>query len=633
MWFPPVDWHEVGVGIRESVQEGIGWFFDLFTMNAKADALSVDSTTVTVVDPAAGTCTTSQTAAAGDNAVLVMLSNRGPTAYTSVTYGSASLSLIPGTATSGTGIVRTEMWFYQGVIPGGTQTMTATLVSGTAKQVCATVLLGGVWATTPTAGGTTASGTTANPSISISPASAGELAFAVLGIRGTTAPTAVTGTGATATSLYGIAPTQCAAAPNSFCGAGADMPFPGTAITWTDGNATDWVISAVRVLPTPNCGVASGNCYRIGAGGTWATGANWSNTSGGATCSCTPVATNDVIFNATPTGTTTLAAATTIASIDMTGFTGTLDTTASNWALTVNGPFAIQGTFQARSSTIAVTGDVDVLTAGTIVSLGLRKFDGEWVRLCGQRQCERQRRERLRRDGFVNLDRHGDLDKRIDVRLMDSGDRHGHLHERDRRDDDIRRDESSGQRVQQPFVHLLGGVRPDLHHGDKGPDLGRDAHDLGRFFDDRARNGQSRPDRRRTQRRQWRDPYRQRFHSHRVERGDDRGNERNDHAHYQLVHEHRQLGHEWRRLRVHEGHEHGDDERCGQHRDSECEQQLQQPGHLGGGSGHPNRPRGRLRNLDGECRLNPGEQHLHADRGHPRSEHGGWDKRGRSRHE
>src|SRR5947209_16240102 len=318
MWFPPVDWHEVGVGIRESVQEGIGWFFDLFTMNAKADALSVDSTTVTVVDPAAGTCTTSQTAAAGDNAVLVMLSNRGPTAYASVTYGSASLSLIPGTATSGTGIVRTEMWFYQGVIPGGTQTMTATLVSGTGKHVCATVLLGGVWATTPTAGGTAASGTTANPSISISPASAGELAFAVLAIRGTTAPTAVTGTGATATSLYGITPTQCAAGGSSLCGAGADMPFPGTAITWTDGNNTDWVVAAVRVLPFPNCSVATGNCYRIGAGGTWATGANWSNTSGGAACGCTPVATNIAIFNANPTGTTTLAAATTIARIDLT---------------------------------------------------------------------------------------------------------------------------------------------------------------------------------------------------------------------------------------------------------------------------------------------------------------------------
>src|SRR2546427_2459535 len=211
------------------------------------------------------------------------------------TWGAVTLSRIPGPATSDTGIVRTEMWFFQGVIPSGTQTMTATLVGGTAKQVCATVLLGGVQATTPTAGGTTASGTTANPSISISPAAAGELAFSVLAIRGTTAPTAVTGTGATATSLYGIAPTQCAGAPNSFCGAGA----------------------------------------------------------------------------------------TTIASIDMTGFPGTLDTTASNWALTVNGPFAIQGTFQARSSTITVTGDVDVLTAGTIVNLGASNWtvNGLWTNL------------------------------------------------------------------------------------------------------------------------------------------------------------------------------------------------------------------------------------------------------------
>src|SRR2546427_1168881 len=142
-WFPPVDWHQVGVETLASVRHGIGWVLDLFTMNARADTLTVDSTTVAVVDPAAGTCTTSQSAAAGDNAVLVMLSNRGPTAYTSVTYGAINLSLIPGTASSGTGFVRTEMWFYQGAIPGGAQTMTATLVSGTAKHVCATVLLGG----------------------------------------------------------------------------------------------------------------------------------------------------------------------------------------------------------------------------------------------------------------------------------------------------------------------------------------------------------------------------------------------------------------------------------------------------------------------------------------------------------
>src|SRR5439155_24717631 len=112
---------------------------------------------------------------------------------------------------------------------------------------------------------------------------------------GTTAPTAVTGTGATATSLYGIAQTQCTSAPSTSCGAGADMPFPGTAITWTDGNATDWGVSAVRVLTTPNCGAASGNCYRIDAGGTCATGSNSSHTSGGPASGCAPVASNNTI--------------------------------------------------------------------------------------------------------------------------------------------------------------------------------------------------------------------------------------------------------------------------------------------------------------------------------------------------
>src|SRR3989449_203906 len=427
------------------------------------------------------------------------------------------------------------------------------------------------------------------------------------------------------------------------------MPFPGTAITWTDGNATDWVISAFRVLPTPNCGVASGNCYRIGAGGTWATGANWSNTSGGATCSCTPVATNDVIFNATPTGTTTLAAATTIASIDMTGFTGTLDTTASNWALTVNGPFAIQGTFQARSSTIAVTGDVDVLTAGTIVNLGASSWtvNGLWTNLSTSASWAAGTSTVTIRDPasgtltfaalaggtneFNNLTLDASVTPSITYTMAVNALRMGATLT-------IRNSTGGATGPTILTTSNLGITAGSLAVATLGSLAAKGSAFVGNgnvsvTADDRARNGQSRPDRRRTQRRQWRDPYRQRFHSHRVERGDDRGNERNDHAHYQLVHEHRQLGHEWRRLRVHEGHEHGDDERCGQHRDSECEQQLQQPGHLGGGSGHPNRPRRRLRNLDGECRLNPGEQHLHADRGRPRSEHGGWDHWGRGGHE
>lgn len=383
-WFPPVNWHAVADGITASVRASLGWFFDLFTVNARADTLSVDSTTVTVAGNQA-TCTTSQAASAGDNAVLVMLSERGTDAYGSVTYGPVNLSLIPNTGVNN-GNARTEMWFYQGSIPSGTQTMTATLSGGNSeRQVCATILLRGVAGTNPTTGGTTASGTTANPSIAMSPA-AGELAFAVLAswaASGTISPTAVTGTGATATDLYGVATARCTGGGGStICGAGADLPSPGTAITWTNA-ATTWTVSAVRVVPGPNCSVAAGNCYRIGAGGAWNTGANWSNTSGGAACGCTPVATNNAMFNASPTGTTTLAAATTIASIDMTGFTGTLDTTASNWALTVNGALAIQGTFLARNSTVTVAGDVDILTAGTIVNLSASTWtvNGTWTNL------------------------------------------------------------------------------------------------------------------------------------------------------------------------------------------------------------------------------------------------------------
>src|SRR6267143_5015196 len=102
-WFPPVDWNELGAQLLGSVRSGIGWFFDLFTVNARADTLAVDSTTTTVVDPDAAACTTLQTAAAGDNAILVMLSNRPATAYTTVSYGSVNLNLIAGTASSGTG--------------------------------------------------------------------------------------------------------------------------------------------------------------------------------------------------------------------------------------------------------------------------------------------------------------------------------------------------------------------------------------------------------------------------------------------------------------------------------------------------------------------------------------------------
>lgn len=383
-WFPPVDWEAVGAEIQASLREGLRWLFGLVIRSARADTVSVDSTTV-ATSGYVDTCTTTQTANPGDNAVLVMLSERGNTPYATVTYGSIGLSLIPNTAVSNGTNARTEMWFYQGAIPAGPQTMTATLSGGTQqRQACATVLLRGVATASPTTGGTTAIGGAANPSIAISPGS-GELGFAVLATRsapGPIAPTAVTGTGAVATSLYGISPTRCTSGGGStLCGAGADLPNPGTAITWTQAAAT-WAVSAVRVTPAPNCGAGGGNCYRIGAAGQWNNTANWSNTSGGASCGCAPSATDNAIFNATPTGTTSLAAATTIASIDMTNFTGTLDTVSgSNWSLTVNGDFSVQGTFLAQNSTVTVVGNVTILTAATVVNLGGSTWtvSGSWT--------------------------------------------------------------------------------------------------------------------------------------------------------------------------------------------------------------------------------------------------------------
>src|SRR5437879_4879682 len=38
VWFPPVDWHEVAIGSRDSIRDGVGWRCDLFTMKPKAGA-------------------------------------------------------------------------------------------------------------------------------------------------------------------------------------------------------------------------------------------------------------------------------------------------------------------------------------------------------------------------------------------------------------------------------------------------------------------------------------------------------------------------------------------------------------------------------------------------------------------
>src|SRR5438552_3239765 len=389
VWFPPVDWHEVGIGIRDSVREGVGWFFDLFTMNAKADTLSVDSTTVSLVDPAAATCTTSQSAAAGDNAALGVRSMRRPTASTTVTYGSVSLGLIAGTATSGTGFVRTEMWFYQGSIPSGAQTMTATLVSGTAKQVCATVLLSGVWAPTPTAGGTSASGTTANPSISISPASAGELAFAVMGIRGTTAPTAVTGTGATATSC-GLTVTRPFAILGTVLGRNSTIVVTGDMVMLTAGTivnlgASAWTINGLWTKLSTSASWVAGTStvtIRDAASGTltFAALAGGTNEFNNLTLDATVTTSITYTMAANP-----LRMGATLTIRNATGgATGptTMTTSASNLGITTGAlALATFGSLTANGSAVVVNGNVNVSAANGYVVMGSSTWTvtGTWT--------------------------------------------------------------------------------------------------------------------------------------------------------------------------------------------------------------------------------------------------------------
>ena len=379
-WFPPVDW-------GAQLHAAAGWFFGLFTWNARA-AVNVDTTTVADVTAPANTCSTSQTTGATDNAVLVLLSERGTTTFLTVTYGSASLTLVASTGANGGTFVRTEIWGFVGSLPGGLQTMTATLSGGaTARMTCATVLLQNVKGTGSFINGTSNSAATTNATVTLGATVAlGNLAFAAAAIQnsgGGVQPTAVTGTGAAATDLYGVATVHCSGggAANE-CAAGADILSSGTAITWTNPAAT-WVVSAVEVVAIPTCGtVGGGNCYRIGNNGTWSSTTNWSNTPGGASCGCAPLSTDFAFFNATPIGTTSLAAATTIAGIDMTGFTGTLDTSnASNWALTVNGNFTIQGTFLPRGSIVTVTGNVTVVGATTTVTMSTSAWtvNGTWT--------------------------------------------------------------------------------------------------------------------------------------------------------------------------------------------------------------------------------------------------------------
>jgi uncharacterized protein YaiE (UPF0345 family) len=84
---------------------------------------------------------------------------------------------------------------------------------------------------------------------------------------------------------------------------------------------------ALALMPTAalavNCGTGTGTCFVTAAGGNWNAGATWSNTDGGATCTCTP-ATGDHVLITAASGNSTINAAFTLSSVDVNGFTGTL---------------------------------------------------------------------------------------------------------------------------------------------------------------------------------------------------------------------------------------------------------------------------------------------------------------------
>jgi hypothetical protein len=119
------------------------------------------------------------------------------------------------------------------------------------------------------------------------------------------------------------------------------------------GNNTNWSFS------TP-----TGPRFWVGSGNTnWSTAANWSGTSGGAGGASVPGASNAVVFDANGSGTANLAGAVSIASITVSGFTGTIDMNGFTLSMT-NG-----GTFQSGSMTdgfVAITGPSSATFSGTL---------------------------------------------------------------------------------------------------------------------------------------------------------------------------------------------------------------------------------------------------------------------------
>lgn len=131
-----------------------------------------------------------------------------------------------------------------------------------------------------------------------------------------------------------------------------------------------WLLSLVLGDARAACGAGGGTCFRIGTGGNWNASNSWSATSGGASCgvSCVPATTDAVVLDGGGSGTVTLVAATTVASIKWTSTTVILDTSAANsWALTVG-----------STSTAASTLVVDMGAGQLLLNASTMNVYGEW---------------------------------------------------------------------------------------------------------------------------------------------------------------------------------------------------------------------------------------------------------------
>lgn len=152
-----------------------------------------------------------------------------------------------------------------------------------------------------------------------------------------------------------------------------------------------FTIAALFCLSSPawaiNCAVANGTCFWIGGTGTmdFATdSAHWSNTTGGATCSCEPISSNILTFDGSSgAGTVTIGATVNVSQINMSSSSVSL-VNSSNFAVTLsntNGFICTAGSASGLtmgSSVWKFTGSSGIawnvtgtcLTGGTLTSTG-----------------------------------------------------------------------------------------------------------------------------------------------------------------------------------------------------------------------------------------------------------------------